>query len=59
MAEFLMVVCLVSAGCPTILPAAEHLCEGGGRPALFVVVADDAFPLWHNLMKPYPQKKSG
>ena len=33
-------------------PAAEHLREGGGRPVLFVVVADDAFPLRHNLMKP-------
>ena len=40
----------------TCLPAPESLHSGSDKAMPFVVVADDAFPLRNNLMKPYPQK---
>lgn len=36
------------------LPAAKNL-PGGERPVPFMIVADDAFPLKENIMKPYSQ----
>ena len=43
---------------PETLPAAEPL-SGREKAMPFVVVADDAFPLRADVMKPYPQKNIG